>query len=340
MKCSTFRDLIQQHYYDDVSPQKNASLRQHVIYCPECKKLLTQEEKISHALSSLPQMKPSSAMQSKIWQGITDRQTASYRQGLLGKRLSWGVALTAMVIIAATPLLINQGKKSEHKQTISSKALPDHQANPQRQMKKESEAQALNVVILQEIAQPKQTTNTINDISSKKEKNQIAKKEFSEKYYRKKTLKNQKEFFKQMVADKPQTSQKAKIVKHKKTVPVNEKQQPIHISSNPIQTTAESIVTIQSEEFRIFKNKINLNLNEITRVTLSINEQAKVNIQIYAKTGRLVQTIVDKSLAPGQYEWYWDGKSSSNGLVGSGIYLMVCKIKGKKPEKFKIIVIK
>lgn len=56
--------------------------------------------------------------------------------------------------------------------------------------------------------------------------------------------------------------------------------------------------------------------NSSTRIRFGVNQQAKVNLQIFDMLGSEIKTLVDESLQPGVYEKIFDGKD----LV-TGIYL-------------------
>ena len=57
-------------------------------------------------------------------------------------------------------------------------------------------------------------------------------------------------------------------------------------------------------------------------------------LQIYDITGRLVATLVDEELLPGEYETVWDARK-----VSSGVYLVTLQI-GTAVKSQKVVLLK
>ncbi|GEM_PF-2183972 len=56
----------------------------------------------------------------------------------------------------------------------------------------------------------------------------------------------------------------------------------------------------------------------------------QVNLSLYDVRGRLVVTLIDKPLPPGNHQVVWDGKDRSGETVPSGVYLSNLRIDGKQ----------
>jgi flagellar hook assembly protein FlgD len=56
------------------------------------------------------------------------------------------------------------------------------------------------------------------------------------------------------------------------------------------------------------------------RFELAGTEEAPVQLLIYDVTGKRVRSLIDASIAPGEYEVTWDGRSDGGGRVAAGVY--------------------
>lgn len=70
-----------------------------------------------------------------------------------------------------------------------------------------------------------------------------------------------------------------------------------------------------------YPNPFNPSTNFTFRVSSQLLGNSKVSIQIFDLQGRLVNTIVNRPLAPGEYTASWNGRSDSGKQVASGVYL-------------------
>lgn len=88
-----------------------------------------------------------------------------------------------------------------------------------------------------------------------------------------------------------------------------------------------SITEDESEPDAVIPEEFNLNqnypnpFNGSTNIRFSIRETSQVKLEIYSVTGRLVATLNNGLLSPGNYIRIWNGKSDSGRTVSSGIYL-------------------
>jgi hypothetical protein len=61
--------------------------------------------------------------------------------------------------------------------------------------------------------------------------------------------------------------------------------------------------------------------NPTTTFEYSVPEAARVTIEVWDVSGRLVQTLVDAEMEAGRYEVRWDGRSNAGAPVASGLYM-------------------
>jgi len=57
-----------------------------------------------------------------------------------------------------------------------------------------------------------------------------------------------------------------------------------------------------------------------TTISYSLNEPARVTLDVYTITGQRVQRLIDKQLAPGKHEVQWDGRDAQGRTLASGVY--------------------
>ncbi len=87
------------------------------------------------------------------------------------------------------------------------------------------------------------------------------------------------------------------------------------------------------EVFRLYPAYPNP-FNASTTITFSVEMNGHASLQIYDITGRLVATLVDEQLLPGEYEAAWDASE-----VSSGVYLVTLQI-GTAVKSQKVVLLK
>ncbi len=60
--------------------------------------------------------------------------------------------------------------------------------------------------------------------------------------------------------------------------------------------------------------------NPVTMIGYTVPTKAKVTLQVYDVTGRLVTTLVDQARDAGRYSAEWNGRNAAGDPVGSGVY--------------------
>lgn len=70
-----------------------------------------------------------------------------------------------------------------------------------------------------------------------------------------------------------------------------------------------------------------------TSISYQVPHQDIVSIRIYDDVGRLIRTIVDDNMSPGNYTARWDGTDSQGRKVAAGSYFCVVKTNGESTTK-------
>lgn len=93
--------------------------------------------------------------------------------------------------------------------------------------------------------------------------------------------------------------------------------------------------------FKIYHNQINPNQGEQARIVWTQGQSGAVTITLYNLLGDKIAALLENRTCPtGQYnEADWDGKNQNGHVVGSGIYLAVLQVNGRK-QTGKIAVVK
>jgi len=77
-------------------------------------------------------------------------------------------------------------------------------------------------------------------------------------------------------------------------------------------------------EFQLYQNIPNP-FNPQTSIAFSIPKAKNIKILIYDNRGRVVNTLLDKTMAAGEHVVKWDGKNSDGNFVSSGVYFYILK---------------
>lgn len=79
-------------------------------------------------------------------------------------------------------------------------------------------------------------------------------------------------------------------------------------------------IDIYPVNFKLEQNYPNP-FNPITTIKFAIPKEARVQISVFDITGRLVKTLLDKTLSPGEHLITWDGTDENGSKVSSGVYI-------------------
>ena len=98
--------------------------------------------------------------------------------------------------------------------------------------------------------------------------------------------------------------------------------------------TSINNTSIEITDYQLFQNYPNP-FNSSTVIRYQVKANSNVSIKVYDIQGREVQTLVEKRLNPGVYEYFFDG-----GNLSSGIYFYSMIIDGKVLDTKKMLMIK
>lgn len=98
------------------------------------------------------------------------------------------------------------------------------------------------------------------------------------------------------------------------------------------------VATASAPVVRLYRNKINLNLRETTRMEIRLDQPASLSAVIYTLEGKPVKRLLDGSLPPGIHVVEWEGSNDSGQKVSSGVYLLFFNFpNGEKHYKIAVI---
>ncbi len=80
--------------------------------------------------------------------------------------------------------------------------------------------------------------------------------------------------------------------------------------------------------------------NPYTQFSITVDVYSPVSISIYNLKGRLVATIAEESLYPGEYFYMWDGQTSTGQMAASGIYFVNMSVKNSIESVQKVLLVR
>jgi len=83
-------------------------------------------------------------------------------------------------------------------------------------------------------------------------------------------------------------------------------------------------LSIAPTQFRLYQNYPNP-FNSSTQIRFSLTTaqgMTRVVVNVFNILGQKIRNLLDKSLAPGEYELSWDGRNQSAMEMGSGVYFI------------------
>jgi len=100
----------------------------------------------------------------------------------------------------------------------------------------------------------------------------------------------------------------------------------------PISTISHDTTTIKSTNYpNPFRRS--------TGISFKLNEESPVKLEIYDFSGRKIMELIDKTLLPGSFTYYWNARDMSNRDVNPGTYLYRLTI-GTQKETGKMILVR
>jgi hypothetical protein len=92
------------------------------------------------------------------------------------------------------------------------------------------------------------------------------------------------------------------------------------VNENALTVLAQMTVVNLPKEFSLGDNYPNP-FNPSTMISYALPQKAKVTLEIYDVSGRLVQTLVNQEKEAGRYTAQWDGRNAAGTQVASGLYV-------------------
>ena len=77
-----------------------------------------------------------------------------------------------------------------------------------------------------------------------------------------------------------------------------------------------------------------------TTIKYGIPKFGQMGLNIYSLQGTKIQTLVDQTLIPGEYEIQWNGRNSMGQRQSSGVYIYSIFSGGKKHTSRKLVLLK
>ena len=75
-----------------------------------------------------------------------------------------------------------------------------------------------------------------------------------------------------------------------------------------------------------------------TNIRYTVGQSGSVQLKVYDVAGRLVRTLINRSVATGTYVETWDGRNNSGTEMASGIYFFRLQVDGKTLTRKAVIV--
>lgn len=90
-------------------------------------------------------------------------------------------------------------------------------------------------------------------------------------------------------------------------------------------------------EFQLSQNYPNP-FNPVTVIKFSVPRTADVRVEVFNVLGQRVQTLINESVQPGQYQVVWDGRDEAGNLLGSGLYFYRLQAQGFQKIKRMLLI--
>ncbi len=108
------------------------------------------------------------------------------------------------------------------------------------------------------------------------------------------------------------------------------------ISDNPGLSSAEEEVRIPTR-LALHANRPNP-FPGATSIRFDLPQPTPVRLQIFDTSGRLVRTLVDQALPPGNHRVVWDGRDGGQQPVASGVYYSVLQTGGTERSRQMLLM--
>ena len=112
----------------------------------------------------------------------------------------------------------------------------------------------------------------------------------------------------------------------------------ILVYRNELSTPVSDNQKFKPSSFNLFQNYPNP-FNPTTMIKFALDKPALVHLKIFNIMGQEVVELLNRQMNVGNHSVYWDGKSQSGRLVGSGIYFARLT-NGEKSKMIKMVIIR
>jgi flagellar hook assembly protein FlgD len=110
-------------------------------------------------------------------------------------------------------------------------------------------------------------------------------------------------------------------------------------SYNQVQYAAVPISTITGDSLKTESRNYPNPFKRTTGISFKISEESPVVLDIYDFAGRRVMQVLNKTLLPGDFTFYWNARDQSNRDVNPGTYIYRLRI-GTHSETGKMVLVR
>ena len=108
---------------------------------------------------------------------------------------------------------------------------------------------------------------------------------------------------------------------------------------NKSQTSTVAISTMSPDTSSIQSKNYPNPFRRSTGISFKVNEELPVSLEIYDLSGRRVSQLINKTMLPGEFTYYWNARDQSNRDVNPGTYVYRLII-GDRRETGKMVLIR
>ena len=109
--------------------------------------------------------------------------------------------------------------------------------------------------------------------------------------------------------------------------------------NNQVQTAAIPISTMTEDSSKAVSRNYPNPFKRTTGISFNVTEELPVILDIFDFSGRRVMELLNKTLAPGEFTYYWNARDESNRDVNPGIYIYQIRI-GARKETGKMVLVR
>lgn len=110
-------------------------------------------------------------------------------------------------------------------------------------------------------------------------------------------------------------------------------------SYNQVQYSSVPISTLEKDTVAVVSRNYPNPFRRTTGISFKVNEESPVVLDIYDFSGRRVMEILNKTLMPGEFTYYWNARDGSNRDVNPGTYIYQLRI-GNRKETGKMVLVR